>query len=233
MITEASTIQDLVATIRNARLLGAVSFEEGCRVLDAIELFDRHTAGDKLGTWLACNDASQNTLRFFPTANTPEDRLARHQMCAKLAQDVVTWSLATLDTLEIGELFTAWVVIDRATHVVWVECNPVSDGQVIHPRALREASEFPSSSRGTVSVYTFLHTGAPWREVRDSVTEAYYEARDLLNQFEGCDHSVAQGAAAARKLLHCGEGPAAPPVSDGAVTGKGSMGINFGDGGAK
>jgi hypothetical protein len=74
MITEAATTQDLLATITNARLLGTVSFEEGCAVLDAIELFDRRTASGKLGTWLEYSAGGWNALRFVPATDTQEDR---------------------------------------------------------------------------------------------------------------------------------------------------------------
>jgi hypothetical protein len=200
MITEAAPTQDLLATITNARLLGTVSFEEGCAVLDAIELFDRRTASGKLGTWLEYSAGGWNALRFVPATDTQEDRRIRHRMCEKLAQDVVTWT--SLSSLKIGESFTAWVVIDRATRAVWVECSPVKDKRPLHPRALHGASEFPSSSRGTVSVHTFLRVGAPWRDVSDSVTETYYEAKDLLAQFESCDHSWAQNVDAAPHISH-------------------------------
>lgn len=200
MITEATTTQDLIATIGNALSLSEGTFEEGCTVLDAIEMFDRRDAGRKLGTWLEYSGA----LRFVPVTDTWDDRPSF--LCEKLAQDVVTWTCRQLDRADLarGDAFTAWVVIDRATHVAWVECSAVQNQRALHPRAIREASEFPSSSRGTVSATVFLHMGETWREVLDSVLEAFHEAKDLLDLFEGCDHNPDQDEAAARKLLLLG-----------------------------
>lgn len=68
MITEATTTENLIATIAHARPLGEVSFEDGCTVLDAVEMFDRRVAGGQPGTWLEYSAAGRNTLRFVPTA---------------------------------------------------------------------------------------------------------------------------------------------------------------------
>jgi len=187
MITEATPTQDLIATLANARPLGEVSFEEGCTVLDAVEMFDRRVADGQLGTWLEYNAAGRNALRFAPTASQWNDsthRLQGSTVCEKLAQDVVTWTYRQLNgsALKLGALFTVWTVIDTATRVVWVECSAVRDQRAVHPRTIHEASEFPSGSRGTVSAYAYVRMGETWREVLDSVQEAYHEAKDLLDE---------------------------------------------------
>jgi hypothetical protein len=175
-ITEATTTEDLIATLCNACPLGEVSFEDGCTVLDAIELFDRRTGGGKRGTWVEYR-TGRNALRFIPEG----DPQAHQLVCEKLTRDIFTWMHQQLDreVLMSGDLFTAWVVIDRATHVTWVECSPIKSTRAQHPRALREASEFPSSSLGTVSSYVFLRAGEPWRQLQDSTLEAYREADGL------------------------------------------------------
>lgn len=132
--------------------------------------------------------------------------------------------------------------------------SPVQDQRALHPRALREACEFPSSSRGTVSAHTFLRLGETRRGVLDSVLEAYHSAKDLLDQLEGCDHSWDQDVGAARKQLHgedVGEAASDLHVTDGAVgirtsqlpkpiriraltvSGAGSVGIDLDDGDGK
>jgi hypothetical protein len=195
MITEAATTQDLIATFSTARPLGEVSFEEGCTVLDAIAMFDRRAAG-KLGTWLKYSTRTGNTARFVPTTDVWDDYYTHRLAWEKLAEDVSSWMWRgrQLDgsVLKSGDAFTAWIVIDRATRVTWVECSPVQHQRPIHPRSLREACEFPSSSRGTVSAHVFLCIGAPWHEVLDSVLEAYQAAKDLLDKLEGCDHNWGQ-----------------------------------------
>jgi hypothetical protein len=256
MITEAATTQDLIATFSNARPLGEVSFEEGCIVLDAIAMFDRRAAGGKLGTWLKYSVRTGNTARFVPTTDAWDDYYTHRLAWEKLAEDVSCWTSRQRDsaTLEIGAAFTAWVVIDRATRVTWVECSPVQNQRPIHPRSLHEACEFPSSSRGTVSAHVFLRMGEPWHEVLDSVLEAYHEAKDLLDKLEGCDHNWDQDVGAARKQLHEEAVTVAATdlhVTDGAVgirtsqlseplhirtltvSGAGSVGIDLDDGAAK
>lgn len=256
MITEATPTQDLIVTFGNARPLGEVSFEEGCTVLDAIEMFDRRAAGGKLGTWLKYTAKTGNTARFVPTTDAWDDYYTHRLAWEKLAEDVSCWTSRQRDSaaLEIGAAFTAWVVIDRATHVTWVECSPVQGQRAIHPRSLREACEFPSSSRGTVSAHVFLRMGEPWHEVLDSVLDAYQEAKALLNQLEGCDHSWDQDVGAARKQLHgeaMDEAATDLHVTDGAVgirmsqlpnpvrirrltvSGAGSAGIDLDDGDSK
>jgi len=185
MITEATTTEDLIATLAHARRLSEVSFEEGCTVLDAVEMFDRRCANGKLGTWLDYSNAGRNALRLAVARNLWDDptyRREARQVCEKLAQDVVTWTCRQPGSSTLGTLFTVWVVIDRATHVTWVECAPTHDQRAVHPRTIREASEFPSSSRGTVSVYALVRMGEAWRGVLDSVQEAYHEAKDLLDE---------------------------------------------------
>ena len=165
MITDATTTEDLTATFGNSCPIGEVSFEQGCTVLDAIEMFDRRTAGGK--------------LPFVPATSSWDDRQTHQRACEQLAFNVVHWTCRQLavSALAVGDMFTAWVVIDKATRVAWVECSPVKNQRAQHPRDLREAGEFPSSSRGTVSAHVFLRMGETWREVLDSVLEAYHEAK--------------------------------------------------------
>jgi hypothetical protein len=183
MITEATTTEDLISTFGNARSLGDSSFEQGCTVLDAIEMFDTRTAGGQIGTWREYSARARSALPFVPATNSWDDRTAHQVVCEKLAQTVVHWTCRQLDVsaLAVGDLFTAWVVIDKATRVAWVECSPVKDQRAQHPRDLREAGEFPSGSRGTVCAHTFLRMGETWREVLDSVLEAYHEAKRALD----------------------------------------------------
>ena len=246
MITEATTTQDLIATLAHARPLGEVSFEEGCVVLDAVEMFDRRVAGGQLGTWLEYTAAGRNALRFVPTADQwgdPTHRLQGKTVCEKLAQDVVTWTCRQLDGsgLKLGTLFTVWTVIDMATRVTWVECSAVRDQRPVHPRTIREASEFPSGSRGTVSAYAYVRMGETWHEVLDSVQEAYHEAKDLLDERVAIMNASASANAAPPDLR----------VTDGAVgirtsqltepvrlrtltvSGAGSVGIDLDNGGSK
>lgn len=175
MITESTTTEDLIATFGNALPFGAMTFEEGCNVLDAIELFNSRTAPGKLGAWQEYS-TSPRIAPFVPATN---DSDAHRLAGEKLAQSVVAWTCNQLDraSLAVGDAFTAWVVIDKATRVAWVECSPVQNRRAMHPRAVREAGEFPSSSRGTVSAHVFLRMGETWHEVLDSVMEAYHEAK--------------------------------------------------------
>ena len=183
MITDSTTTEDLIATFGNARPIGETSFEQGCTVLDAIAMFDRRTARGKLGTWREYSSNARLALSFVPATDSWDDRQTHRLVCEQIAQKVVTWTCRQLDSsaLAVGALFTAWVVIDKATRVAWVECSPVKDQHAQHPRDLREAGEFPSSSRGTASAHVFLRMGETWREVLDSVLEAYHEAKCILD----------------------------------------------------
>ena len=183
MITDATTTEDLTATFGNTCPIGESSFEQGCTVLDAIEMFDRRTAGGKLGTWREYSAAARSSLPFVPATSSWDDRQTHQRACEQLAFNVVHWTCRQLavSALAVGDMFTAWVVIDKATRVTWVECSPVKNQRALHPRDLREAGEFPSSSRGTVSAHVFLRMGETWREVLDSVLEAYYEAKCSLD----------------------------------------------------
>lgn len=183
MITDSTTTEDLIATFGNARSIGESSFEQGCTVLDAIELFDSRTAGGKLGTWREYSAKARIALPFVVATDSWNDREAHRRVCEQLAQAVVHWTCRQLDcsALAIGAVFTAWVVIDKATRVAWVECSPVKDQRAQHPRDIREAGEFPSSSQGTVSAHVFLRMGETWREALDSVLEAYHEAKRALD----------------------------------------------------
>jgi hypothetical protein len=180
MITESTTTEDLIVTFSNARGFNTMSFEQGCDVLDAIEMFNSRTASGKLSTWQEYSSKARNALLVPVT----DDLHAHRLVCDKLAQDVVAWTCHQLDcsALAVGALFTAWVVIDRATRVAWIECSPVKDQRAQHPRAIREAGEFPSSSRGTVDAHAFLRMGETWHEVLDSVLEAYHEAKHSLDR---------------------------------------------------
>jgi hypothetical protein len=180
MITESTTTEDLIATFGNARAIGDSSFEQGCIVLDAIAMFDVRTGG-KLGTWRAYN--STNTLAFAPASDVWDDHQTHHRVCEQLAQVVVAWTCRQLgcSALAVGDVFTAWVVIDEVTRVAWVECSPVKHQRAQHPRELREAGDFPSSSQGTVAAHVFLRMGETWREVLSSVLEAYHEAKARLD----------------------------------------------------
>jgi len=116
MITEATTTEDLIATLAHTRPLSEVSFEEGCTVLDAVEMFDRRCANGKLGTWLDYSNAGRNALRLAVARNLWDDptyRREARQVCEKLAQDVVTWTCRQPGSSTLGTLFTVWVVIDR------------------------------------------------------------------------------------------------------------------------
>ena len=183
MITDSTTTEDLIATFATARTLGESSFEQGCAVLDAIEMFDTRTAGGKLGMWREYSTKARLALPFVPKTDSWDDRETHRVVCEKLAQTVVHWTCRQLDSsaLAIGAVFTAWVVVDKATRVAWVECSPVKDQRAQHPRDLREAGEFPSSSQGTVDAHVFLRMGETWREVLDSVLEAYHEAKRALD----------------------------------------------------
>ena len=188
MITDSTTTEDLIATFANARSLGESSFEQGCTVLDAIEMFDTRTAGAKLGTWREYSMKASLALPFVPATDSWDDRESHRLVCEKLAQTVVHWTCRQPDArqlkhelLETGVLFTAWVVVDKATRVAWVECSLVKDQRAQHPRDLREAGEFPSSSQGTVCAHAFLRMGEPWRDTRDSVSEAYHEVKRALD----------------------------------------------------
>jgi hypothetical protein len=248
MITEATTTQDLIATFGNARPLGEVSFEEGCTVLDAIAMFDRRTAGGKLGTWLKYTAKTGNTARFVPMTDVWDDYYTHQLAWEKLAENVSCWMHRQLNSevLEIGAAFTAWVVIDRATRVTWVECSPVQDQRTphqraIHPRSLREACEFPSSLRGTVSAHVFLRLGESWHEVLDSVLDAYQEAKDLLEEKATIKNpSPAQDAATPH--LHVTDGAVGIRTSQLSehirlrtltVSGVDSVGIDLDDGSAE
>lgn len=179
----SSTTEDLIATFSHARPLGTLSFEQGCDVLDAIEMFNQRTGTGKLSAWQEYSSGHRAPVVPTPPMNDEDDSRNRRLVCEKLAQDVVTWTCRQLhsSTLAEGALFTAWIVIDRATRVVWVECSPVKDQRALHPRDLREAGEFPSSSLGTVDAHVFLSMGETWREVLDSVQEAYAEAVNSLD----------------------------------------------------
>ena len=183
MITDSTTTEDLIATFGTARSLGESSFEQGCTVLDAIEMFDTRTAGGKLGTWREYSARARGALPFVPATDSWDDREAHRRVCEQIAQTVVHWTCRQLDSsaLAIGAAFTAWVVIDKATRVAWVECSPLKNQRAQHPRDIREAGEFPSSSQGTVSGHVFLRMGETWREVLDSVLEAYHEAKRALD----------------------------------------------------
>ena len=180
MITESTTTEDLIATFGNAHTLGESSFEQGCVILDAIALFDSRTAGGKLGTW---RKYSALPLPFVAATDSWDDRQTHQRVCEQIAQTVVGWTCRQLDisALVVGDLFTAWIVIDKATRVAWVECSPVKNQRAQHPRDIREAGEFPSGSQGTVSSHVFLRMGETWREVLDSVLEAYHEAKRMLD----------------------------------------------------
>jgi hypothetical protein len=189
MITDATTTEDLIATFGNARALGAASFEQGCTVLDAIEMFDNRAGGGKLGTWREYSSRARIALPFVPATDPWDDRNAHRLVCEQLARTVVAWTCRQPDArqlnhelLERGSVFTAWVVIDRATRVAWVECSLVKDQRAQHPRDLREAGEFPSSSKGTVDAHVFLRMGEPWRDTLDGVSEAYHEAKETLDR---------------------------------------------------
>lgn len=151
------------------RPIGEASFERGCAVLDAIEM----------GTWREYSSNARLALAFVPATDSWDDRQTHQRACEQLAFNVVHWTCRQLasSALAVGDLFTAWVVIDKATRAAWVECSPVKNQRAQHPRDLREAGEFPSSSRGTVSAHAFLRMGETWREVLDSVLEAYHEAK--------------------------------------------------------
>lgn len=179
MITESTTTEDLIATFNHARSLSEASFEQGCTVLNAIELFDQRTTPGKLGAWRQYN----NILPLVPVTDAWDDSHAHRLVCDRLAQGVVTWTDRQLLGAHgrLDTVFTAWVVIDRATRVTWVECSPVKNQRTQHPRDLREAGEFPSSARGTVDAHVFLRMGETWHEVLDSVLEAYHEAKRLLD----------------------------------------------------
>ena len=183
MITDSTTTEDLITTFGNARALGESSFEQGCTVLDAIEMFDNRTAGGKLGTWREYSSIARGALPFVPSTDSWDDRETHRRVCEQLAQIVVHWTCRQLDrsALAIGALFTAWVVVDKATRVAWVECSPIKDQRAQHPRAICEAGEFPSSSQGTVAAHVFLCMGETWREALDSVLEAYHEAKRALD----------------------------------------------------
>lgn len=191
MITDSTTTEDLIATFGNARLLGESSFEQGCTVLDAIEMFDTRTGNGKpssqptksLGTWREYSAKARIALPLVPMTDSWDDHQSHQQVCERLARTVVHWTCRQLDTsaLAIGALFTAWVVIDRATRVAWVECSPVKNQRAQHPRDIREAGEFPSSSQGTVDAHVYLSMDETWREVLDSVLEAYHEAKRALD----------------------------------------------------
>jgi hypothetical protein len=183
MITDATTTEDLIATFGNARPLGEASFEQGCIVLDAIEMFDNRTAAGKLGTWREYSAKARGALPFAPATDSWDDRDAHKVVCEKLAQTVVNWTCRQLSVsaLPIGAVFTAWVVIDKATRVAWVECSPLKNQWAWHPRDIREAGEFPSGSKGTICAHVFLRMGETWREVLDSVLEAYHEAKTKLD----------------------------------------------------
>jgi hypothetical protein len=183
MITESTTTEDLIATFGNAHALGESSFEQGCTVLDAVAMFDSRTAGGKLGTWREYSARARGALPFVPATNAWDLRQTHQRTCEQLAQTVVGWTCRQLDTsaLAVGDLFTAWVVIDKATRVAWVECSPVKHQRAQHPRDLREAGEFPSSAQGTTNAHVFLRMGETWREVLDSVLEAYHEAKRALD----------------------------------------------------
>jgi hypothetical protein len=193
MITEATTTEDLIATICNARSFEGASFEEGCRVLDAIAMYDHRCGGGQLGTWRRLD--SLGPLTFVPTDQQPPHAVP---IVERLARTVVAWTIAQRVSDNpsfltcpchrrapcLAQLFAAWVVIDRATRVTWVECAPLKEGREQHPRAVREAGEFPSSPGGTVAAYAFLRTDEPWQTVCDSLLEAYHEAKRLLNDKE-------------------------------------------------
>ena len=183
MITESTTTEDLIATFGNTHALGESSFEQGCVVLDAIELFDSRTAGGKLGTWREYSAHARGALPFVPATSSWDDRQTHQRACEQLAQTVVSWTCRQLDVsaLAVGDMFTAWVVMDKATRVTWVECSPVKNQRAPHPRDAREAGEFPSGSQGTVNARVFLRLGETWREVLDSVLEAYHEAKRVLD----------------------------------------------------
>jgi len=178
-----STTEDLIATFGNARTLGESSFEQGCTVLDAIELFDNRTAGGTRGTWREISSRARCALPFSPATDSWDDRSTHQVVCEKLAQAVVNWTCRQIavSALPIGAVFTAWVVIDKATRVAWVECSPLKNQWVQHPRDIREAGEFPSSSQGTVNAHAYLRMGEPWRDTLSSVCEAYHEAKDRLD----------------------------------------------------
>jgi hypothetical protein len=214
-------------------------------------MFDSRAFGPKLGTGQVYNTTC---LRFVPATDAWEDPAPHQVTSEKLAYDVVTWTCRQPAgaALTEGATFTVWVVIDRATRVTWVECSAVKDQRAQHPRALREACEFPSGSLGTVSAHVFLRMGETWLEVRDSVEEAYHAAKDLLDQLDGWDHS--DGAVGASADRQANEAPVTLTdlqVTDGAVgirtsqltrpvhlrtlkvSGKGSVGIDLDDGGDK
>ena len=183
MITESTTTEDLIATFGSARSLGESSFEQGCVVLDAIEMFDGRTARGKLGTWREYSANARIALPFVAATDSWDDRQTHQRACEQLAQTVVHWTCRQLDVsaLAIGDMFTAWVVMDKATRVAWVECSPIKNQRAQHPRDLREAGEFPSGAQGTVDAHVFLRMGETWREVLDSVLEAYHEAKRALD----------------------------------------------------
>lgn len=108
-----STTEDLIATFGNARTLGESSFEQGCTVLDAIELFDNRTAGGTRSTWREISSRARGALPFSPATDSWDDRSTHQVVCEKLAQAVVNWTCRQIavSALPIGAVFTAWIVI--------------------------------------------------------------------------------------------------------------------------
>src|SRR5512143_3216149 len=110
MITVATTTEGLMATFCDARSLCGSSFEQGCTVLDAIELFDNRTAGGKPGTWREVSERARLALPLVPATDAWDDRTSHQAVCDKLAQRIVNWTCRQLSVsaLPIGALFTAW-----------------------------------------------------------------------------------------------------------------------------
>lgn len=173
--------EDLITMIYHASPLGESSFTQGCAVLNAVELFDKGAGSNKLGTWQKYN----TSLLFVPVPGTEHGQSAHPDNYFKLAEAVFAWQTAqalnsTVPPIHVS--YAAWIVIDRATRVTWVECGPIRGLCPVHPRAADGAGEFPSSSRGTVTWTEFLGLADPWPEVRDRMHEAYHVARHSLDR---------------------------------------------------
>lgn len=95
MITEGTTTQDLIATFVHARSLGRVSFDEGCTVLDAIELFDRRAAG-KLGT------CKQYKLLPQPCSQISEDFMRVYTLWHEGDAGEVPWIIDAVDQYTVN-----------------------------------------------------------------------------------------------------------------------------------
>lgn len=173
-INDGTTTEDLLATIGNAKRLGESSFEQGCTVLDAVAEFDKRCGMGKLGTWRAV--CSRTALVYMPATDSWDDKATHKTVCERLAHAVVAYTIKRKDTgTAIGAAFGCWVVVDRATRVVWVEFGPAN---VKNPRA---AGEFASSAQGWVEADVTMRLGEDWSYTLDDVCEAYHAAKDQLD----------------------------------------------------